>query len=145
MNAESLDFTDDFFNVVCGISILHHLDLNSSYSELLRVLKPGGKAFFIEPLGHNPFINLFRKLTSNLRTEDEHPLLKADLQLLSKYFTEINIKYYYLTSLLAIPFRDKRFFIPLVNFLNGIDQLLFKMRFFKYQAWQVVIEVSNSK
>ncbi len=82
MNAEALDFEDDFFDVVCGISILHHLDLKQSYSELSRVLKSDGKAFFIEPLGHNPVINLFRKLTSNLRTEDEHPLHMKDLNLL---------------------------------------------------------------
>ncbi len=145
MNAESLEFPNGFFDSVCGISILHHLDLEASLSELSRVLKPDGKAFFIEPLGHNPFINLFRKLTSNLRTEDEHPLLNKDLILLNQYFSGVKIKYYYLTCLFTIPFRNKKMFVPLVNFFNGLDQLLFKMDFFKSQAWQVVIEVSNKR
>lgn len=144
MNAEALDFPDNYFDVVCGTSILHHLNLDSSFSELSRILKPGGKAFFIEPLGHNPLINIFRKFTSSLRTEDEHPLRLKDLKLFNKYFTNVNIKYYYLVSLFAIPFRKSKNFNTILNFLNRIDQILFKIDFLKIQAWQVVIEVGNS-
>ena len=131
MNAESLNFPENNFDVVCGVSILHHLDLQKSYSELSRVLKPGGKAYFIEPLGHNPIINLYRNLTPSLRTEDEHPLLKKDLELLKKYFNDVDIKYYFLTSLLAIPFRKTSHFNKVVNFFNVIDQSLFKINFFE--------------
>ena len=47
MNAETLEFSDNYFDVVCGTAILHHLDLNASFSELSRILKPGGKAFLL--------------------------------------------------------------------------------------------------
>jgi len=51
MNAEELKFADDYFDIVCGGAILHHLDLNKALSEIARVLKPDGKAIFVEPLG----------------------------------------------------------------------------------------------
>jgi ubiquinone/menaquinone biosynthesis C-methylase UbiE len=142
MNAEDLNFQDNYFDIACGISILHHLDLKSSFRELSRVLKPEGRAYFIEPLGHNPFINLFRKITSSLRTEDEHPLHMKDLRLLSEYF-RIDIKYYFFTSLFAVPFRRKKYFVSLLNYLNSVDQFLFKFKLFKLLAWQILIGVSN--
>ena len=124
---------------------MHHLDLYAAYSELSRVLIPSGKAYFIEPLGHNPFINLFRRRTSDLRTEDEHPLRDQDIELCKKYFDIINIKYYYLFSLFAVPFRNKKYYMRLLNFLNSIDQKIFKFKFIRLQAWQVVMEISNPR
>ena len=94
MNAERLEFPDDHFDIVCGNSILHHLNLDSACHELVRVLKPEGRAVFREPLGHNLLINLYRKLTPKMRTEDEHPLLTRDLETLAGYFQEAHIHYY---------------------------------------------------
>src|SRR5262249_7691600 len=70
MNGEDLRFEDNTFDVVCGSGILHHLDLAKTLLEIGRVLKPGGRAVFIEPLGHNPLINWYRNRTPHLRTED---------------------------------------------------------------------------
>ena len=66
-----------------------------------RVLQPGGHAIFIEPLGHNPFINLYRKFTPTIRSEDEHPLLVKDLEMIKNLFPKVEVRYYYLASLLA--------------------------------------------
>jgi len=44
-----------------------------------------GSAIFIDPLGHNPAINMFRRSTPDLRTEDEHPLLLEDFRLAGRY------------------------------------------------------------
>jgi hypothetical protein len=52
-------------------------DLSLACSEIARVLRPGGPAIFVEPLGHNPLINAYRKRTPALRTVDEHPPTKA--------------------------------------------------------------------
>jgi len=58
-DAEAMDFDDNRFDLIFGTSILHHLCLERAMKEISRVLKPDGKSIFIEPLGHNPFINLF--------------------------------------------------------------------------------------
>ena len=59
MNAESLQFPDNTFDLIFGTGILHHLDLGRAYAEMSRVLRPGGHAVFFEPMGHNPILNAF--------------------------------------------------------------------------------------
>lgn len=145
MNAEELVFPDNFFDRICGNSILHHLELKKSLTELTRVLKMDGDAIFVEPLGHNPFINLYRALTPNVRSEDEHPLKISDLELFKEYFSKINITYFHLNTLLAVPFRNKKIFNNLFNFLSKIDSFLFKFNFFKKNAWMIVILLSSPR
>lgn len=80
MDAEKLAYEDSRYDMICGTSILHHLSLERAFDEIARVLAPGGFALFIEPLGHNPLINLYRKRTPALRTSDEHPLVMGDVK-----------------------------------------------------------------
>ena len=51
MDAEQLGFPSESFHVVFGRASVHHLDLEAISEELFRLLKPGGQAVFIEPLG----------------------------------------------------------------------------------------------
>jgi SAM-dependent methyltransferase len=126
MNAEALDFADDAFDVVCGTAIIHHLDLHKAYSEIARVLKPGGFAVFMEPLGHNPLINLYRRLTPRLRTKDEHPLRLEDFELARSFFEEVEVSYFHLISLLAVPFGGTRPFARVLRTLDAADRSLFR-------------------
>jgi ubiquinone/menaquinone biosynthesis C-methylase UbiE len=57
---EALPFADASFDVVFGKAILHHLDVNLGWYEVYRVLKPGGKAAFVEPMGMNPVLKFVR-------------------------------------------------------------------------------------
>jgi ubiquinone/menaquinone biosynthesis C-methylase UbiE len=52
--AERLPFPDDTFDLVVGHAVLHHLpDLEASFAEFTRVLKPGGTLVFAgEPSRH---------------------------------------------------------------------------------------------
>ena len=90
MDAHRLDFADRSFDVVCGSGILHHLDLGAALPEVARVLRPGGFGLFYEPLGTNPIINLYRRLTPKLRSPDEHPLVPADLDLARASFRRVD-------------------------------------------------------
>lgn len=58
MDAHSLDFESDSFDLICGCSVLHHLDWSSALKEFLRVLRPNGKIIFSEPNLWNPQIFL---------------------------------------------------------------------------------------
>ena len=141
MDAEALEFSDSTFNLICGKSILHHLDLQKCYAEISRVLKSEGKAIFLEPLGHNPIINLYRKVTPKLRTVDEHPLLQPDMHLASKYFQQVELHYFRLTSIFAIPFRKFGFFSPLLQRLDAFDQFLFRRAAFIRKFARIAIMI----
>jgi len=77
-DAHATGFPDGAFDIVRGNSILHHLELEPALIELRRILRPGGRAVFVEPLAHNPLLRLGRALTPMARTADEHPFTAAD-------------------------------------------------------------------
>ncbi len=143
MNAEETDFEADEFDLVCGTAILHHLDVAAAYAEIARVLKPDGHACFVEPLGHNPAIRAYRDRTPELRTEDEHPLLEPDLELLRAYFGTVETTYFNLLTLAAVPLRRSRAFGPAVKALGAADRLLFRLPLARRQAWMVLIAVGD--
>jgi SAM-dependent methyltransferase len=146
MNAEQLRFPNDSFDMICGSAILHHLDLRKAFSELARTLKPGGIALFVEPLGHNPAINLYRALTPKLRTVDEHPLLMKDFEVAKEYFDGVDVRFFQFLTFAAIPFRGFPFFRRLRLALDQCDQRLFRrISYMKRHAWQVVVELSKPR
>lgn len=98
--AEDIDYEDNSFDVVIGKAILHHTDLEKTARQLHRVLVPGGTAYFLEPLAHNPFLNLFRRLTPSRRTPTEKPLSVRDLDIFRRYFF-VSYHGMYLFTLLA--------------------------------------------
>jgi SAM-dependent methyltransferase len=146
MDAEALAFDDGSFDVVCGTGILHHLDLERAYRELARVLKPGGEAIFMEPMGHNPVINLYRRRTPELRTEDEHPLLMKDLERAETYFGEVRPRFFHLQSLLAVPLRGRRSFERFLSALETADDRLFRLAPpLRRYAWMTVVRLAQPK
>lgn len=145
MNAENTEFDNDSFDVVVGTGVIHHLDLKNAYQELSRICRPTGHMVFCEPLGHNPFINIYRWLTPNMRTEDEHPLKQPDIKMLKKYFHNVQIEYFTLLTLLAVPFRNMPFFHWLCDFLRSIDKMLFYFPFIKKYAWSVILHAYSPR
>ncbi len=146
MNAEEMDFPDDEFDLVCGFGILHHLDLDIALRELARVLKPDGSCIFLEPLGHNPAINLYRWLTPNLRTADEHPLLLKDFVILQRYFSRLDPLFVNLTTLATLPFSRLPGSSTLLHGAARFDKVLFRLLpFTRRFAWNVVLLFSEPK
>jgi SAM-dependent methyltransferase len=94
MNAEAMSFEDNRFDLIYGRGIIHHLDLDRCFSEVARVLKPGGTASFYEPLGHNPLLNAYRRRTPDIRTIDEHPLMMSDFDLARRYFEDVQVEFF---------------------------------------------------
>lgn len=146
MDAEALAFDESTFDVVCGTAILHHLDLERAFSEVARVLRPGGRAVFIEPLGHNPLINLYRKRTPELRTPDEHPLVMTDFDTARRHFEIVEVSFLNLLSLAAVPFRNAGSFPRILRFLDRADEVLFDLvPPARKLAWYAVMEFRDPK
>jgi ubiquinone/menaquinone biosynthesis C-methylase UbiE len=145
MDAEALNFGDDTFDVITEYGSLHHLRLERAYSELARVVKHDGTIICNEALGHNPLINLYRKVTPRLRTEWEarHIICKNDLELAKRYFNKVEMNFFHLATLTAVPFRKMRKFDMLLTLLEKIDQVLLRLPLLKWQAWQIVFILSE--
>ena len=147
MDAEKMNFEDNFFDVVVCHGVLHHLDVKKAFPEIARVLKPGGKVIAAEPLAYNPVFQLYRKMTPHLRTEWEahHILTKADIFESLKSFDGIEMTFFHLTALAAVPFRNTAIFKPLLSVFEFIDSLILKIPFIKWWAWQVIFVLSKPK
>jgi ubiquinone/menaquinone biosynthesis C-methylase UbiE len=84
--AETLPFPDACFDAVYGKQILHHLQLATAIPEIRRVLRPGGRAAFLEPLIHNPLLEGYRRRTAHLRSPSEKALSMDDLRQIGAQF-----------------------------------------------------------
>lgn len=81
-SAHAIDLPDRSMDVVFGIAVLHHLDLAQASAEVHRVLKPGGRAIFQEPVRNSRLMWAIRRLIP-YRAPDvspyERPLTDAEL------------------------------------------------------------------
>ena len=138
-NCEKLSFVSGSFEVVYGSGILHHLKYDLALKEISRVLTNSGKIIFVEPLGTNPVINFYRRLTPKSRSIDEHPFLENDFSYFRAHFKDIKLKYYgFLTLIFIFFYKDPKNSL-IFNFLSNLDQKLFKYKFFQKFAWSVLI------
>lgn len=149
MGAERLNYSDQSFDVAVGFAIIHHLDLSLAIPELYRVLKPGGVAYFAEPLGSNPLINLYRRLTPQYRTKDEEPINLRKLTPLLSNFKRVEHKEFYVTALVAValaylPFVGQKFFQNFNQQLMKFDDWLLN-RFPKLGclAWYTILRIEK--
>lgn len=96
---EQSELPDDAFDLVLGRFILHHIEVASGAAELRRVLRPGGRAIFIENAGDNPLLKLARDRLAGrwgiprLGTEDEHPLTTDDIDAMRGVFARVTPHY----------------------------------------------------
>ena len=140
MDAMNTEFENGQFDIIRGSAILHHLDLYVSLTEIKRILKNEGYAFFIEPLDTNPLIKLYRKLTPKARTIDEQPLRIRDIKLIKTIFPNTEILYFSFFSLLAAPLRKSKCFLAILSVLYFFDKILLcKWSPFKWLAWYCML------
>lgn len=139
---ERLPFADESFDVVFGKAILHHLDVDIGWHELYRVLRPEGKAVFVEPMGMNPVLNFVRDFVpyphKNPRGAD-HPLDYGDIDKWGRNFNQFDIREIQLFSMLerGLGFNKK------ISILRKLDELIlarlpFLRRFCRYVVLYMV-------
>jgi 2-polyprenyl-3-methyl-5-hydroxy-6-metoxy-1,4-benzoquinol methylase len=147
--AEKLDYPTDYFDVVVGSEILHHVEISQALSECSRVLKKGGMAIFHEPV-RVPVFDVLRESRfgrwlvpkevslENQVTEDERKLTTDDLKLIKGIGVNSSTQHFLLFSRL-----DR--FIKISeasSFLEKADFYLFKLfPFFKPFGGRVIMVV----
>lgn len=145
-DAHQTPFPDNSFDYVVGNGALHHLDIDRAYAEIARILKPGGRARFMEPMYHHPLLWSLRRLTPNAHTVDEKPLFWTDLEKAKRWFRSFSHEEHFLFSVLAAPAHllSKNFALTLIEKLDRFDQFVMRVepdlsRF----AWYTVLEMEK--
>jgi len=116
MSATDLDFPDAHFDVVHGMNIIHHLDVDTFGAEIARVLRHDGIAVFSE---NNANSKLLMWARDNLcgrfgipkwSSDDEYPLTSER------------------RDRFASPFSERRYEYPEFRFFHLFNAKLFKYR-----------------
>ncbi len=134
-NAEQIPLPDASVDLVYGSGIVHHLNTERCIREVHRLLRPAGRAIFWEPLGHNVFFNLYRRMTPGARTDDEHPLIRTDFEIMGKLFPSLHLEFFGLTSIATVPLRNIKALRWTRKVAESIDALLFAIPTARWQAW----------
>jgi ubiquinone/menaquinone biosynthesis C-methylase UbiE len=157
--SDNIDFADETFDIVYAANLLHHVDIESTLKEASRVLKKGGLFVSWDPIAHNPLINIYRRMATEVRTEDEHPIEMKQLKMFLKYFSSVETEATWLFTLwifLKFYFIDrvhpneerywKKILLEhkqlekLYYRLENLDKLFLKtFPFFKRFCWNIVI------
>ena len=159
MNAMELDFPANTFDIVYAANLLHHLpEPRTALREIHRVLKPGGKLCFWDPLRHNPVINIYRRIATEVRTADERALDIGLIKFVRSLFRETAYDTFWLATLwIFLRFylierihpnkerywkkiiAEQRNLEPTYRRLERFDLLVKRLPFMKRFAWNIAV------
>ena len=146
--AEDLNYPNEFFDVVVGMDILHHVEVGPALQEAHRVLKPGGTAVFREWI-EVPILDRIRNLSLVRRvwpneksldshiTEDERKLNREDVAVIRSVFPNCRGQRFRIFSRLGkvLPIRNR----GRASRLEQFDQMLIKyLPFLRRMGGEVV-------
>jgi SAM-dependent methyltransferase len=158
MDGAVLALADASVDVVYGANVLHHVDQARCIAEVHRVLRPGGVAVFWDPLRYNPAINVYRRMATEVRTVDEHPLGMDDLRLLRRAFRSVEPRFFWLATLGVFVWffvgrrvhpnaerywkkiiSDYASIAPLYRALAVLDAVLLRIPGLRWWAWNMAV------
>lgn len=157
--AEDLDVASESYDFVYVANTIHHVqDRARLFEQMNRALKPGGKFYSIDPLAYNPAINVYRRMATEVRTEDEAPLTVADLRLARRYFVNVGHQEFWISALLLFAkyylkdrvhpnedrywkriLREREDSLGWWKPLRSIDSLLTRVPGIRWLAWNIVM------
>ncbi len=144
-SAHELPLKDESVDVVFGMAIMHHLELETASKEVFRVLKKGGRAIFQEPVRNSKLIKFVRNLIPYEQLDlspFERPLTDKELEEFAKDFSS---------------YKSRPFSLPFVNLVEVLGlsdklydrsveldkKLLQSIGFLDYYASVKVIEMTK--
>lgn len=107
-SAHSIPVASNSVDVVFGMAVLHHLDLELAAAEVHRVLKPGGRAIFKEPMRNSRVVAAVRAMIPYRQPDIspfERPLRMAEMEAFASRFSR---------------WQHKAFELPFVSLLSVI-------------------------
>ncbi len=139
-------FPDNSFDYVVGNGALHHLDLDRAYAEIARVLKPAGRAFFMEPMYRHPGLRLVRRLTPSLRSPCEKPLDFSDMERAKRWFRKVSHREHFLFAACTAPaaLLGRATALTMINLVDRFDHGLMRLAPpLRELAWLTMLEMEK--
>ena len=139
MDAMHLAFPDNTFDFIISKSVLVFTEHAHTAQECYRVLKPGGKAIFIENMRYHPMVWLYRKMFLKYSGKLRYFSVR-DIETVGAEFDGLEHREFHLSAVSAL-FWQKYLAIPTVyrgtlRFLKAIDTSLLKcLPFLKRLCW----------
>jgi 2-polyprenyl-3-methyl-5-hydroxy-6-metoxy-1,4-benzoquinol methylase len=164
VSANHLDnIENETFDFIYAGNLLHHVDIAMCINNLKPKLKQGGTAFFWDPIAYNPAINIYRRIATKVRTEDEHPLTRRDIKLIQNEFSVVETKFFWFTSLVVFFWfyfiqrvdpnkerywkkilKDAKKIEPILSVTHKVDQFIFFIiPPLRMLAWNIVIRAKR--
>ncbi|MCG9126468.1 class I SAM-dependent methyltransferase [Candidatus Poribacteria bacterium] len=143
MDAMHLAFPENTFDFIISKSVLVFTDHSLAAKECYRVLKPGGKAIFMENMRYHPLVWLYRKLFIKY-SAGLHYFSKHDIDSVGSHFEDMehaefhfsSVKSLFWKKILPISFLYRLSF----GFLKVLDSILIKIfPFLKRFCWITAI------
>jgi protein-L-isoaspartate O-methyltransferase len=94
----AVTLADAPFDRIVGRWALHHVDCRVVGPQLAELLRPGGRAAFLETMGTNPLLSMARAHlagragVAKYGTDDERPLSRGDLRVLRSAFGALELQ-----------------------------------------------------
>jgi len=159
MDAMDPGLPEGSFDIVYAANLLHHTDPAHTLGVMHRLLRPGGRACFWDPLRHNPVINVYRRMATEVRSEDENPLdLDRTLKTVRSIFSGFEYDTFWLSTLwIFLRFyliervdpNEERYWKKILTDesrlrktyrrLEGLDRYLKKLPFMKRMCWNIAV------
>ena len=104
-SSHAIDLPDASIDVVFGMAILHHVDLAQTSAEVWRVLRPGGRAIFQEPVRNSRVVRAVRRMIPYQAPDVspyERPLTDREIAAFAQRFRSIRSRAFVLPHVAVV-------------------------------------------
>ncbi|MBN8551228.1 MAG: class I SAM-dependent methyltransferase [Deltaproteobacteria bacterium] len=147
MDVEKMSFPDASFDVIIDNEVFSSLDLRRAVPELCRVLKVGGLLLGKETFGHNPILNLKRKINmlrgARSKWAVAHVLREEDLGYIGSILEPVSRRHLHLLVLVLAPLPAlglRRLAAIGAYWAQMLDDRILRIPFLRRQSFKVVFE-----
>lgn len=142
-DCEDTGFPAGSFSAALCSGMLHHLDLSRAFPELARVMAPGGRILCVEALAYNPFIQLYRNRTPELRTdwEKQHILGMREVRFAKQWFGVENVRFFLMAAPLATLLPEGPIRSAFLRIGKSIDAVATRIPGLQLWSWQFAFEL----
>lgn len=121
----SVDLTDGMFDAVLAMSVVHHMPIDDALDALERLLRPGGRVAFLEPVAYSRALQKLRDQTPVEKdvSPDERQLSREEVAHIGERFVIEQKRHFHLLSRLRRLLPDD-LFTKVEKLMSVADQVL---------------------